>query len=596
MAKRQPGKPRCLFVCPYALRVSFTQARVNQPTPAIVSHSAVRPLPRWALLLLCAAYVLPGFIGRDAWRGADVTAYGYMLQLADGQTPWLSPLLGGLPPDSDGLLPYWLGAWAIQALGNVASPLLASRLPFALILVLTLLATWWGIYSLARSPGAQPVAFAFGGEASPPDYARAIADGGLLALLASLGLAQASHETTAYLTQLCGSALMFYGLAAAPWRSWLPTIAIAAALPMLVLSGAPALAVLYGAGGTVLCALADDRAPDARARTARAAWITAAFTLLTCVLGWRLGLWERRLELPYAGLELRSMGRLLVWFTWPAWPLALWTLWRWRAHVFALPLQRHLWLPLWFVACALGAMALSRPSDRALLLALPALAALAAFALPTLRRSVSALIDWFTLLFFSASAIAIWVIWVSTQTGVPAKPAANVARLAKGFVPEFSWLPLLLAAAATAAWCAVVVWRTGRHRPALWKTLVLPAAGTTLCWLLLTSLWLPMLNYARSDAPQIRALVAHTGTSGCLQVQGLGQGQLAALLVHGAPPTQPMTSTAGPCDWLVVADDARTVDTRKAAPPAVEWSLVHRVGRPTDSNDALVLYRRSTPP
>ena len=569
---------------------------MNQPTPAIVPHSAVRPLPRWALLVLCAAYVLPGFIGRDAWRGADVTAYGYMLQLAHGETPWLSPLLGGLAPDSDGLLPYWLGAWAIQLFGNVASPLLASRIPFALLLVLTFWATWWGIYSLARSPGAQPVAFAFGGEASPTDYARAIADGGLLALLACLGLAQPAHETTAYLTQLCGTALMFYGLAAAPWRSWMPLLAIAIALPVLVLSGAPVIAVLLGIGGVLLCALADDRESEALARSRRAAWVVAATTLVTCVMAWKLGLWERNIEAPNLAKDLRSWGRLLIWFTWPAWPLALWTLWRWRAHLFTRPLQRHLWLPLWFVVCALGAMLLVRPFDRALLLALPALAALAAFALPTLRRSVSALVDWFTLLFFSASAIAIWVIWLSTQTGVPAKPAANVARLAKGFVPEFSPVAFVLAIVATAAWCAVVVWRTGRHRPALWKTLVLPAAGTTLCWFLLTSLWLPMLNYARSDAPQVRALIAHTGQTGCLHVMGLGQGQYAALLVHGAPPTRPLTGSSPQCSWLVVANDGTTRLQRRSLSIEGDWSLVSRIGRPTDQNDALLLYQRTSEP
>ena len=33
---------------------------MNQPTPAIVAQSAVRRLPRAALLLFCLAYVLPG--------------------------------------------------------------------------------------------------------------------------------------------------------------------------------------------------------------------------------------------------------------------------------------------------------------------------------------------------------------------------------------------------------------------------------------------------------------------------------------------------------------------------------------------------------
>ena len=57
------------------------------------------------------------------------------------------------------------------------APEWAARIPFVLLLALTLQATWYGIHDLARSPGAQPVAFAFGGEAAPADYARAMADG-----------------------------------------------------------------------------------------------------------------------------------------------------------------------------------------------------------------------------------------------------------------------------------------------------------------------------------------------------------------------------------------------------------------------------------
>ena len=112
--------------------------------------------------------------------------------------------------------------------------------------------------------------------------------------------------------------------------------------------------------------------------------------------------------------------------------------------------------------------ALLTPSrDRALLAALPPLATLAALALPTLRRGLSALIDWFSVLFFSAGTIVIWVVWLSLQTGVPAKPAANVARLAPGFEPVFQPLALLVALLATLAWAWLARWRTGRHRPAL---------------------------------------------------------------------------------------------------------------------------------
>ena len=74
--------------------------------------------------------------------------------------------------------------------------------------------TWYAAYHLARAESAQPLPFAFGGEATPTDYARAIADGALLALIASLGLLQLGHETTPELVQLVALALFLYGLAA----------------------------------------------------------------------------------------------------------------------------------------------------------------------------------------------------------------------------------------------------------------------------------------------------------------------------------------------------------------------------------------------
>ena len=222
-------------------------------TPAIVAQGAVRRLPRTALILLCLAYILPGYFGREPWKNADITAFGYMVELASGGPhDWLVPTIMGIPPEVDALLPYWLGAWAMQLAPGWMAPDFAARLPFGLMLVLVLVATWYGIYQLARSPGAQPVAFAFGGEAQPADYARAMADGGLLGLIGCLGLAQLSHETTPALAQLCFTALTFYGLSALSGSLLLPLAAIGAGLTGLTLSGAPAVAVLLPGTGSVV--------------------------------------------------------------------------------------------------------------------------------------------------------------------------------------------------------------------------------------------------------------------------------------------------------------------------------------------------------
>jgi 4-amino-4-deoxy-L-arabinose transferase-like glycosyltransferase len=560
---------------------------VNQPTPAIVTQDAVRRLPRVLLLLLCLAYLLPGFVGREPWKNADIAGFGHMYELARGNASWLAPTLLGQPPEFDALLPYWLGAWAIRAAPEWMPADFAARIPFALLLALTLLATWYAVYHLARAPQAQPVPFAFGGEANPKDYARAMADGGLLALVASLGLAQLSHETTPALAQVGFTALAFYGMAAVGQRPVLPAASLLTGLAGLALSGAPAIAILFGTGGLLIRLLdrgaGADTPSSARWRGAITIAVALSTTLLLC---WWLDLWRWRISDTGLARDWRSLGRLMLWFTWPAWPLALWTLWRWRRQL----TSGHLALPLWLALVAIVTTWMTPSSDRSLLLALPALAALAAFALPTFGRSAAALIDWFTLLFFSGCALVIWVVWISLQTGVPAKPAANVARLAPGFEPSFSMLAFLSALAATAAWAWLVRWRTGRHRVAVWKSLVLPAGGTILCWLLLMTLWLPVLDYARSYAPVVRAVMRHMDQPGCVEVLGLSRGQVAAFRYHGQMELKAATRQST-CPWLLVS--AQLQPAMPMALNVADWRLVATARRPADANDNVLLYRKA---
>ena len=567
---------------------------MTQPTPAIVAQDAVRRLPRAALFLLCIAYVLPGFIGRGPWKSADLTSFGYMVELARGSSAWLTPQLMGHAPEVDALLPYWLGAWAMQLAPAWVAPDFAARIPFGLLLALALAATWYASYYLARNPEAQPVAFAFGGEALPADYARAMADGGLLAFIACLGLAQLSHETTPALAQLSFAALFFYALAALPYRGLTPALGAVLGLAGLALSGAPSVATLLGVGGAVICLV--DRSPGACTQHHRAWWAAgmALLTLLVVLLSSWLDLWRWRIALPEASwAEWARLGRFLMWFTWPAWPLVLWTLWRWRHHlVRGKAPSRHLALPLWFFAVALVASLTTGSADRSLLLGLPALAALAAFALPTLGRSVAALIDWFTLAFFSGSALVIWVIWISMQTGVPKQPAANVARLAPGFEHSFSLAPFLIAIVATLAWAWLVKWRVGRHRAAIWKSLVLPAGGATLCWLLLMTLWLPLLDFARSYAPLVhRTMIIFRHQPACVESLGLDRSQIAAYEFHGNLTVRPINAETR-CPWLIVNE--RSVNAQSNGIDPTQWAKHSLMRHPADRNEKLRLYKRIT--
>lgn len=571
----------------------------SSSNPAIVAQSAVRRLPRWVLLTFCLAYVLPGFVGRAPWKADDMEAFGFMLHLAQAFGPeavsWLKPSLLGQSDSHSALLPYWLGAWAIQISPHVIPVDLAARVPFMGLLAITLIATWYAVYALARTPAAQPVTFAFGGEARPADYARAIADGGLLALLACLGLARLSHEATPALAQLCFSTLLFFALANLPRKRLGAWISSAIAIVGLAMSGAPALAMILGGGGAMVMALDANKPSALRARRVDVAWVLL-ICLATAALVSALGLWRWRLASSHI-FDIQAMTRLLLWFTWPAWPLAIWTLWRWRYQLQHLTANPHLSLPLWFVLVAICSTWLSGLSDRALLLGLPAMASLAAFALPTLRRSMGAFIDWFTLIFFSAGALIIWVVWLSLQTGVPAQPAINVSRLAPGFEPYFSSAAFGFALLASLVWASLVKWRAGRHRSAIWKSMALPAGGATLCWLLVMTLWLPVLNFARSYEPLVVKVRSMMGDVQCVHYYGLTRAQGAAFEYHGklkllpAPTTAPGGAVNPPeCDWLIV--DTQAINTLGKDLPTSVWQYQATVRRPSDNNEDIVLYKK----
>ena len=565
---------------------------MSPTSPALVSQDSVRRLARSVLLLVCAVYVLAGFVGRDAWRNDDVVAVAHMGEIAYGHSSWLHPTLAGVQTEHPGLLPYWLGAASLKLLSPAVNPDMAVRFPFMAMLVLALACTWYGTYYLARTRAAQPVRFAFGGEAQPKDYARALADGGLLALIACLGLAKLGHEATPAVAQLACASLLFLGYSIRPYWPTQGTLAASTGVLGLTLCGAPELAILLGCGGAWLDwrharATAQD---DALQRDNLGLWLILAGVVASGLVAHAWGLWQSP-GYPFSLAEVRWEGyaQMLVWFMWPAWPISAWALWSWRRHLRDWSSNRHLAWPLYcVVAVSLVSLRLDN-ADTTLLLALPPLAALAAFSLVTMNRQVSALMDWFAVLFFSVSGIIIWVVWVAMHTGVPAAPAANVARLLPEYVPRVVWWELVLALAVSGAWAALVRWRSGRHRTAIWKTLVLPAGGATLCWLLLATLWMPLLDFAQSYKALAVQVQRSIPQGQCVQTMELDRHEIAALRWYGqlklASPWQLES-----CPWLLVqavGEDHKT----ETQVDLTQWRLSAVVSHFVVYRDSVLLYQ-----
>lgn len=555
----------------------------SRVSPALVTQKAVQRLPRWALLLFCAAYVLPGLFGRDPWKNEDIASFGHMWSLALGHAAWLHPNVGGVLPTSGGVLPYWLGAAFIDVLTPWVDPALAARLPFAMLLAAVLALTWYTTYHLARTDAAQPLPLVFGGEAAPADYARAVADGAILALIASLGLLQLGHETTPELLQLAGSTLFLYGLAATQHRPNKARWAVMLSLPVMAASGSPAVAVMLGLVGSVTCLLSRQDVMRQHLR-----WVLASIALALAVASGlsALGLsgWSWRLMWPATP---GTVLRLWVWFAWPTLPLAVLTIWHWRRQV----TRRHIAVPLFTALVALLASLSMGANERALLTALPSLAVLAAFALPILQRSLGSAIDWFSVFFFTACGILIWLGYVALHTGAPTRTAERIAKLVPGTEADFSWLALVIALVGTFLWLGLVRWRTARVSHALWKSLVLPAGGVALCWLLLMTLWLPILDQARSYRSLIERMQADVPAHTLVCAPDATVALLTGLEYFGPYRVDGTTATnskkADRCDVLVIR-----LPGRAAAPTVEGWHLLAQHHQRTRNSEQIAIYRR----
>ena len=563
--------------------------------PFLVTELQAGKLPRWGLLLLCALYVLPGFVGRDPWRLADASGFGVALNMARGQAiDWLVPAIAGERVAEDGPLPYWLGAAAARVLPFFTEHAMV-RTAAAAVLALTLVALWYAMYALARRPGVQP-ADPFGAGATRTDFGRAIADSALLVLMATLGLIAPVHETTAQSAQVALCALFLFGAATALERPALGALLAGLAIGASVATRGLVPALALAATALALPVLA----PQFRLVAGRWLAVTLAVAALAGA-AWPLSLlasgepgqahlaaWLAATLGP-AGLPdadaLLYWARTLPWFLWPAWPMALWALWRWRGRLsepaVALPATQ-------LAAIVVAALAVDDPDRSAFLPACAPLAMLAAVGLPTLRRSVVSLIDWFAVTTYSLIGIAVWAYWLAFVTGFPPKMAYRAARIAPGFEPAWLSGDVVLGVAATAAWVLLVRWRISRQPPMIWRAVALSCGGLVLTWFLLMTLWLPAFDQRNTYREVARSVAAALPSDyDCVSTRGLGRAQRASLHYFG---NLRFGSETQRCRWLLVQDEGPIA--RTPASPQAGWVLRWEGGRRRDPDERLRIYER----
>ena len=175
-------------------------------------------------------------------------------------------------------------------------------------------------------------------------------------------------------------------------------------------------------------------------------------------------------------------------------------------------------------------------------------------------------------------------------------------RLAPGFEHRLSVTELALAALATLAWAWLVRWRTRRTRPVIWKSLVLPAGGVALCWLLLMTLWLPLLDYALSNRPLAQRLLRHVPAGACVAAPGAPPSLVAALEFHGGRTVDARTTAVNSaCPMLLHVLVERGAAAQRSAADATAlqrsgWQEAARARGPTERREVVVVYKRAATP
>ena len=275
--------------------------------------------------------------------------------------------------------------------------------------------------------------------------------------------------------------------------------------------------------------------------------------------------------------------KTLAWFAFPAWPIALWALWLYRRK----PGWAGVSVPLIALIAGLGiaCLALSRGELPLLPLLLP-LALLGGQVLHDLRRGAANSLAWFGTMTFSLLGGLICLGYYALQTGFPPRIAANAVRLEPGFVAQFTWLPLIAAAAITLAWIALIL--TSERSPQ--RSVIFWAAGLALFWALTMLLWLPWIDYGKSYRKVAQALQASLPKHpGCIASQDLGEAQRAAFDYHAGIVTERIEiGTGHDCRLLLIQDNAGRAEPDLAG----HWKKIWEGNRAGDRSEKFRLYAK----
>jgi 4-amino-4-deoxy-L-arabinose transferase-like glycosyltransferase len=422
----------------------------------------------------------------------------------------------------------------------------------------------------------------------------------VLIMLGCLGLQVRAHQLITDVGLLAGISMGIYGLASGRHFSIRSGIALGAGTAIAFLCKG-----LLGPGMLWVAASLLPLSREWRQRNYFATLSIAAVVAIPGIAAWTIALYLRSPDLFATWLITNNFDRFLgltdigphqprffyaytlLWYAFPALPLASWTAWSaWREHHGGWAEPRLL-LPIALLLVMLAVLGLA--ADARELYLMPVLLPLALLATAGMDRIPSGAgiaLARFGTGALGISALGLWLGWLALVTGEPSILAKTLAEHQPGYVAQFAWPAVSMAMLATVARLVLAFPRavTAQQGITQWT------AGITLCVVLVGTLWLSYLNSGKSYHDMIQSMLESIPGESCVASRYLGEPQRALLRYYGNLLTvREEVDHAAPCDLLLVQG------WRSSGAPAQspEWAPVWEGARAGDNREFYRLYVRN---
>ncbi len=533
------------------------------------------------LFALCAAWILFTLVGHDPWKPDEAYTFGLVVDFLH-RSDWVVPMLAGEPFLEKPPLFFVTAGGFARMFGGVLPLPDAARLASGFYMAITLGFLAMTARELHRGRHGWTSA---------------------LILLGCLGLIARGHQLITDLALLAGISIGIYGLAAARRSALRGGLALGGGAAVAFLSKG-----LLGPGLLGLASLALPVFPAWRQRTYFRSLSLATIVALPAVAAWTVALYLRSPDYFKTWLFTNNVGRflgladpelrqprfyyagMLLWYAFPALPLAAWTAWD------AFRGGRHGWneariqLPavlLLVMAVVLGLAAEAR--DSYLLPVLLPLTLAATAGLDRLPPAAATALARFGTGAFGLLAIGLWLGWIALVTGAPHALASALAAYQPDFVARFAWPSFGLALLASLCWLLVVRPRAMTAQ----RGIIQWTSGVTLFLALVGTLWLPYLDAGKSYRETFLSLLKSIPAENCIASRNLGEPQRALLDYYGHIRTVRAELVPDPpCNALLVQGSRTT----GAPADGHGWQPVWQGARAGDRDELYRLYVRAPLP